>query len=62
MKDPSRVHVTGPLERHARGFAAELSRQGYTRVSAAFQLQLMALRRTRFLGQERVLIMPHARR
>lgn len=42
MGDPSRVHMTGPLEPQASGFAAELSRQGYTRVSAAFQLQLMA--------------------
>ena len=34
--------MTGPLEPQASGFAAELSRQGYTPVSAAFQLQLMA--------------------
>lgn len=42
MRDPSRVRVTGPLERFAEGFAAELSRQGYTANSAALQLGLMA--------------------
>jgi len=42
MADPLRVRMCGPLEPYSHGFAAELSRQGYTRVSAAFQLQLMA--------------------
>lgn len=42
MRDPSRVRVTGPLERYASGFAAELARVGYMPNSAALQLQLMA--------------------
>jgi len=42
MNDPSGVRVTGPLETHATGFAAELSRQGYTSNSQSLQLQLVA--------------------
>jgi hypothetical protein len=42
MRDPSRVRVTGPLERYAPGFAGELARVGYTPNSAALQLGLMA--------------------
>ena len=42
MENPSRVRLTGPLKPYARGFAAELSRQGYTPVSAAVQLRLLA--------------------
>lgn len=42
MKDPLRVRVSGPLAPYAQGFAAELSRLGYTPVSASFQLQLVA--------------------
>ncbi|MGH7477952.1 MAG: tyrosine-type recombinase/integrase, partial [Longimicrobiales bacterium] len=42
MKDPSRVRVSGPLAPYAHGFAMELSRLGYTPVSASFQLQLLA--------------------
>lgn len=42
MHDPSRVRVSGPLEVFAAGFAAELARLGYRRVSVVFQLQLMA--------------------
>jgi integrase/recombinase XerD len=42
MRDPSRVWVTGPLERYAPGFIAELVGAGYARDSAAFQLRLMA--------------------
>jgi len=42
MMDPSRVRVTGPLERYAPGFVAELVDVGYRPVSAAFLLQLMA--------------------
>jgi len=42
MGRPSRVRVTGPLERYARGFRRELARQGYTLHSASNQLQLMA--------------------
>ena len=42
MTDPLRVKVCGPLELYARDFGAELLRLGYTRVSAAFQLRLMA--------------------
>ena len=53
MRDPSRVRVTGPLEPHASGFVAELAGLGYTRVSAAFQLQLMA-HLSRWLAEERL--------
>jgi integrase/recombinase XerD len=42
MMDPSRVRVTGPLERYASGFVVELAGVGYRPVSAAFQLHLMA--------------------
>lgn len=42
MGRPSRVRVTGPLERYAGGFRRELARQGYTLHSASNQLQLMA--------------------
>src|SRR5438552_1006729 len=42
MGDPSRVRVTGPLQRYARGFAVELAGLGYTPNSAALQLGLMA--------------------
>jgi integrase/recombinase XerD len=42
MGDPSRVRVTGPLERYASGFVGELARMGYTPNSAALQLGLMA--------------------
>jgi site-specific recombinase XerD len=51
MADPSRVRICGPLEPYAHGFAAELSRQGYTPVSSAFQLQLMA-HLSRWLAKE----------
>jgi integrase/recombinase XerD len=42
MGDPSRVRVGGPLEAHARGFAAELGRLGYTPNTVCVQLQLVA--------------------
>ena len=42
MGDPSRVRVTGPLEPYASGFVVELVERGYTPVSAAQQLRLMA--------------------
>lgn len=42
MKDPSRTRVSGALEPFAVGFAAELSRQGYTPNSARLQMHLMA--------------------
>jgi site-specific recombinase XerD len=42
MAGLSRVRVSGPLEVYARGFAVELSRQGYAANSAALQLGLMA--------------------
>ena len=42
MKEPSRVRVAGPLQPFARGFGEHLMRQGYTRLSAVAQLQLMA--------------------
>jgi integrase/recombinase XerD len=37
-----RVRLTGPLAEFAPGFAEELSRQGYTDLSALNQLRLMA--------------------
>ena len=41
-KHPSHVHVPGPLEPFAAGFVDWLVRQGYTPISATFQLNLMA--------------------
>jgi integrase/recombinase XerD len=40
--DPSRVVVTGPLERYSSGFAGELAGAGYLANARALQLQLMA--------------------
>ncbi len=37
-----RVRLSGPLAPHARGFAGELSRLGFTRYSSQKQLQLAA--------------------
>ena len=42
MGDLSRIRVTGPLEPYVSGFVAELVERGYTPVSAAHQLRLMA--------------------
>jgi integrase len=42
MGDPSRIRVRGPLEPYAAGFGIELGRLGYTPLSAANQLWLMA--------------------
>lgn len=42
MKDPSRVQVTGPLERYASGFLIELAGQRYAPDSAAQRMQLAA--------------------
>ena len=42
MSVASRVRVTGPLTPHAEGFAAELTAHGFTDLSAANQLRLMA--------------------
>ena len=39
---PSRPEVTGPLAEYAGGFRAELARLGYTPLSAACQMRLMA--------------------
>lgn len=41
MGDPSRVRVTGPLERYAPGFVAELVEAGYRPNAAAVQLRLL---------------------
>jgi integrase/recombinase XerD len=51
MKDPSHVHVSGPLAPYAVGFAHSLVRQGYTFNSATLQLFLMA-HLSRWLGGE----------
>lgn len=42
MDEVQRVRVVGPLELYAAGFAAELTRLGYTFFSARLQLQLAA--------------------
>ena len=42
MGGPSRVRVTGPLAEYADGFAAQLAEVGYTPLSAANQLRVMA--------------------
>lgn len=42
MADPSRVRVTGPFERYAAGFVAELVEAGYRPNAAAVQLRLFA--------------------
>jgi integrase/recombinase XerD len=42
MGDPSRVRVLGPLAPYAEGFGAELGRLGYTPLSAANQLRVLA--------------------
>jgi site-specific recombinase XerD len=42
LEDPSRARVAGPLQLYAAGFAAELSRLGYTSGSACGQMFLMA--------------------
>ena len=42
MNDPFRVLVSGPLEPFAAEFSRSLGRQGYTPISAARQVQLMA--------------------
>ncbi len=42
MGGPSRVRVTGPLAEYADGFAAWLAELGYTPMSAANQLRVMA--------------------
>jgi integrase/recombinase XerD len=41
VKDPSRARVTGPLEKYASGFVAELARLGYTGNSASGQMFVM---------------------
>ncbi len=41
MGVPSRVRVTGPLERYAAGFVAELVEAGYRPNAAAVQLRLL---------------------
>lgn len=53
MTDALGVRVSGPLKLYSHGFAAELSGQGYTRVSARFQLQLMA-HLSRWLSDKRL--------
>ena len=42
MTDPSRVHISGPLEPFLSGFATELARQGYTPRSLLTQLNLLS--------------------
>lgn len=42
MRISSRVQITGPLAAFGDGFAARLSKQGYTDLSLANQLRLMA--------------------
>jgi site-specific recombinase XerD len=42
MRDVSRIRVTGPLEPYVSGFVVALVERGYTPVSTAHQLRLMA--------------------
>src|SRR5471030_1397610 len=42
MSDPSRVRMSGALAVYARGFAEELSRQGYRRDPVTDQVRLVA--------------------
>ena len=42
MGDPTRARMTGPLQRYAPGFVAELARLGYTANSASGQMFVMA--------------------
>ncbi len=42
MGDPTRARVSGPLQRYAPGFVAELARLGYTPNSASGQMFVMA--------------------
>jgi len=62
---PSRPEVTGPFAEYAPGFRAELARLGYTPLSAACQMRLMA-HLSRWMTAEglstRVLDMPTAER
>ncbi|MBV8734687.1 MAG: tyrosine-type recombinase/integrase [Solirubrobacterales bacterium] len=51
MADPLRVRVTGPLERYAAGFVAELVGAGYRPSAAAVRLRLFA-HLSRWLEQE----------
>lgn len=51
--DPFRVRVQGPLAPFAAGFASDLIRQGYTRLSARNQMWLLA-HLSRWLASERI--------
>jgi hypothetical protein len=51
--NPSAVHMTGPLQLYAAGFALELARAGYTANSTADQLRLFA-HLSRWLASERL--------
>jgi len=55
MRDPSRVLVTGPLERYAAGFRVELDRRGYAPASVAQRMQLMACV-SRWMAAEQVTV------
>jgi integrase/recombinase XerD len=55
VKDPSRVQVTGALERFAGGFRVELARRGYAPDSAARRMQLMASL-SRWMAAEQVAV------
>ena len=55
MRDPSRVRVTGPLERYAGGFRVELDGRGYASASVAQRMQLMACV-SRWMAAERIAV------
>ena len=42
MHDPSRVRISGQIQRFAPGFATQLARQGYAMRSLVYQLHLLA--------------------
>ena len=53
MKVSAHVRISGPLAEHAAGFAARLTEEGYTDLSLANQLRLMA-HFSRWLAQRRL--------
>jgi len=53
MDELLRVRMSGPLAPYAAGFAAELSRQGYTRSATQTQLRLLA-HLSRWLGAQKL--------
>ena len=51
MVDPGWARVEGPLAPYVDGFRSELARLGYTPLSSAVQVRLMAQLSNRLAGQ-----------